>query len=1791
MLLGIKSFGQTETLTCSAGTIVSNQMTFSTSNFTIVHAKGTDANFASYSPWRVYTNNTVTFIGGAGVQRITSIVITATTNAYAADAVDGNLNILSGTGTISGSSSGTTATITMTGSNVKSVSLKPGAQTRWSSITINYVAASSNYNLTYNGNDNTSDASTVPATASFTGGQNPGILLANPATLAKSGYILDSWYSIANGVSGGVSNAPGSTYGPAPMPSNNITLYARWRFSVNYNNNGGAGSATQDGYYNGNAGVKSGSLVINNGAGFTRTGYTFGGWKTSATGTTADYAPGATYTHSGSNAAVTLYAHWIPNTPQLTVSPASLSAFNYVEGYGPSSSKSFTLTGTNLDNSNVSLLPGDNYEISIDNGTTWIGYATGPVVLTAYDGSAKTILVRLKSGLPEGSYSNASNDIVAIEGGGDTSGPVVTLSGTVTACLAPTTQSAVSSFSSVGINGMTVNFTGGNGMGRVVIINKNNSFTNPSSTLPVANNFYNGNGEQVVYAGTGNTVTVNGLSPSTTYWYKVYDYNLCAGTYLYNTTSVTNNPRSQATSCNTPANPNGDIALDNPYCGSATLIYELSDPIQEGVTYYWQTSSAGTSTANPLVFAPDAEVANPYTVTVGGLYYVRAYNGFCWSAGSYVTGSSVVISANAGIGTQPTDQSVSVGATATFTVAASGTSPFTYQWQESPTGAAGSWVNVGTSSNTLSLTNVQLAKNGYKYQVIVSNACTSKTSNVVTLSVNVAPVSIWLNPITGTNPGQTIGFYTAGDVKNANITVSGISKGTGINGNAANDRYAANGWNSASYDANDYFEFTVTPNANYKINFSGFTYTGQASGTGPTNFAFRSSVDNFTGNIGTPAASGTTVNLSGAAYQNITSAIKFRFYGWGASGSTGTFSINDFDFKGNVVTACVPATLAAFPTSGPAGTVVTITGSNFTSTSTVKFGTADAEVEFVSTTILKAIVPAAADGNIIVDTSLTCDSETAFKLIKNDLTSCEAPLGGSGSGSTFASDIVIYEVYDENGGVGGIVSIYNGTNATVNLADYSFFRAGDYGVGSYGSYGTLTGNLPSGQLAVIGVSGSACGIAPTGNGTISGGFNADDGFRIMKGTTVIDDVKAPSYIGYYMRRKNTNLSPNATYNDAQWTTESVTDCLPIDEVAQIPAVKVSPVVVTQPNYALTCDVVNTALAISATEGFAGGNALTYQWYVLGNTGTWTEVTNGGVYSGADSQTLNISDVSNLTNFQYYCQVRENTQTCYTATNATQIKDATNTWSSNIWTNGTPVLASKVIIAGNYNTQVNGILDVCDLTVNAGGSMRIKPNFPVTVKKKITNLGAAANFVVESDANLMQGNSVTNEGNMVVERQVTDMNNITNQIDYVYWSSPVAGQVIKGATGFSPNTPASGYLQYNETNDKFTVTNDATFLTGKGYAIRAETGSNNYTKTYTFTGVPNNGDLQFQNLKWTDANHGFNMVGNPYPSNIDFDKLFSINPTKIYSTVWFWTNNSYTPTQVGSGYNGNNYAVYNGTGGSPATYNPSNPYDGSIIPDGKIKVGQAFIIQAKQAGKDSPLDFNNNIRVTDNGTFYQKASKNRFWLNMTSPSNLINTILIGYIPGATNDYETDFDGELFAVGTDSFYSILGAKKLAIQGKSGNFNSDNVVPLGNVFSVNGTYNIKLRVAEGMFNGDQSIYLRDKLLNKYTDLNNGSYTFEAAKGTNNSRFEIVYKDGTLNSNENHKSEFLVYRNGEDFVIQSSQKLGNVEVYDAGGRLVRQVSSNENNLVINASDLPHGIFIIKAENSGNFRTKKIMK
>jgi len=100
---------------------------------------------------------------------------------------------------------------------------------------------------------------------------------------------------------------------------------------------------------------------------------------------------------------------------------------------------------------------------------------------------------------------------------------------------------------------------------------------------------------------------------------------------------------------------------------------------------------------------------------------------------------------------QPTNQVVTRGGTATFSVLASGPSPLTYQWR-----FEGAPISDATN-RTLALTSVQ-TNNAGRYDVIVSNAFGSVVSTSAMLTVLVPPAIVTQPMSQSAQPGDTVTF-------------------------------------------------------------------------------------------------------------------------------------------------------------------------------------------------------------------------------------------------------------------------------------------------------------------------------------------------------------------------------------------------------------------------------------------------------------------------------------------------------------------------------------------------------------------------------------------------------------------------------------------------------------------------------------------------------------------------------------------------------------------------------------------------------------------------------------------------------------------------------------------------------------------------------------------------------------------------------------------------------------------------------------------------------------------------
>ncbi len=201
------------------------------------------------------------------------------------------------------------------------------------------------------------------------------------------------------------------------------------------------------------------------------------------------------------------------------------------------------------------------------------------------------------------------------------------------------------------------------------------------------------------------------------------------------------------------------------------------------LTYQWKKNGTAISGAVSSAYI------TPVTISAdsGSQFTVAVSN----SAGSATSNSAILTVTSAvvapSITTQPASQTVTVGQTATFQVAASGTATLTYQWQKNGAVISGAVSSAYTTPITTS------ADNGSQFTVAVSNSSGTVTSSAAILTVKAAgqltanPASLsygditvgsnTMLPVTLTNTGGTSVSISNVTLSGAGVSVAGISSG------------------------------------------------------------------------------------------------------------------------------------------------------------------------------------------------------------------------------------------------------------------------------------------------------------------------------------------------------------------------------------------------------------------------------------------------------------------------------------------------------------------------------------------------------------------------------------------------------------------------------------------------------------------------------------------------------------------------------------------------------------------------------------------------------------------------------------------------------------------------------------------------------------------------------------------------------------------------------------------------------------------------------------------------------
>jgi hypothetical protein len=608
--------------------------------------------------------------------------------------------------------------------------------------------------------------------------------------------------------------------------------------------------------------------------------------------------------------------------------------------------------------------------------------------------------------------------------------------------------------------------------------------------------------------------------------------------------------------------------------------------------------------------------------------------------------------------------------------------------------------------------------------------------------------------------------------------------------------------------------------------------------------------------------------------------------------------------------------------------------------------------------------------------------------------------------------------------------------------------------------------------------------------------------------------------------------------------------------------------------------------------------------VLSNlpSGNWSlQRTPGGTTIGSGTTTT----ITGLTANTYTFKVTATGCTSPSSANVVVTNQSSTTWNGTTWSNGDPDATKNAIIAATDYIFPAGFR-ACALTINGGIVATVPSGVTISITNGVTvNNASGAKLIFENNSSLVQDPAASvniNSGSIIYKRVSSPMKNF----DFSYWSSPVSGQNL---LNFSPNTLADKYFSYTGSGWKQEAAASTTMAPGIGYIIRVPkpnsvypntkdswTGSS-YAQPVEFIGKPNNGDISGQAV--TTGN--FYLIGNPYPSALDADKfLYSDTNNKniLNGTIYFWTHNT-AIKKVGAQYIyvSDDYASYNGTGGTAT----SGAVSGGSAPTGYIAAGQSFFGSAKAAGT---IQFKNTMRTSANNSQFFKPGKtakseefekNRLWLNMTNSEGAFKQTLIGYVTGATNDFDGDFDGVTFDGNSFiDFYSVNNTDKLVIQGRSLPFEESDNVPLGFKSSIDGSFTIAIEKADGLLES-QKVYLEDKQTNIIHDLTQNNYTFNTVKGTFNERFVLKYTNKTLGT-----GEFETAENGVDIfvknkiisVISEKENINKVLIYDISGKQLYQKDMISNlSFVIDNLKSAQQVLLVKAVLENNHVvTRKII-
>jgi hypothetical protein len=509
--------------------------------------------------------------------------------------------------------------------------------------------------------------------------------------------------------------------------------------------------------------------------------------------------------------------------------------------------------------------------------------------------------------------------------------------------------------------------------------------------------------------------------------------------------------------------------------------------------------------------------------------------------------------------------------------------------------------------------------------------------------------------------------------------------------------------------------------------------------------------------------------------------------------------------------------------------------------------------------------------------------------------------------------------------------------------------------------------------------------------------------------------------------------------------------------------------------------------------------------------------------------------------------------------------------------------NEVVVYVKPGTEVKVLGDFDN---RSSGSFTVDANAVLTVDGDVNNSGT---MLFETDASLLRGSTSADGGTGTYNvKRLGATGNKSN-----LWSSPVF------TSGFTPGNPSYSYVESQSTqwdgddqpSDPGWVVSNGNMTPGDGYAGRAAglvTFSDDRVNNGNIT-APLHVATYDPTFTSTTGGTPFNLVGNPYPSALDAWLLVSdASNSGTHGSLYFWDDDG----TGGSGFDYQDYAVWNASGGLPAVATGGG---GFRIPNGIIATGQGFMVRNISANQ---LTFKNSMRVANNTSnifFRVNGENSRLWFSING-ADVFNQILVAVNEDATDNEDRLYDAikvrgnrDVFLAATDNDndYAILAFPPPLV---------DRTVPLSLYVSTAGAHTFKADKMEGYQEFD--VYFNDVVLNTNVLLEEGtSISVNISEGEYTDRFFLNFsRTSVVTGIEDAEGEMLRAYAANGFLhvgCNGCTPDATIDLLDMSGRLViseSHPSFNGGMVTIPLNGISTGVYVVRITTENQVLSKKII-